>query len=218
MINLTDVYICHWKKLEDRKKDLINHLSEIGISNYEWVELYDKDDWNIEEIKKEYPNIFNEITKASGGTRPLKWSEISIALKHCHLIKKLYESNSEYFFILEDDVVFCYEFFDYYEKMLKQLPNDWDFVWVGTCCGLHVKSEENRYVYPMKQSRCAHAYLISKNCASKIINEIKYIDNGIDFYYNDLIDRFNLKSFWVEPALVIQDSQYQTTIQNNNFF
>jgi hypothetical protein len=64
-MNLDKVYICHWNKLVDRKKWMIEHLSDRGIFNYEWVEDYDKDNWNVDEIKSEYPFIF-EISRRAG--------------------------------------------------------------------------------------------------------------------------------------------------------
>ena len=78
MIDIENVYICHWKKLTERKSNLIAHLSEIGIKKYQWVENYDKDSWNIEKIQKEYPLIFDNNPLG----RKLKWSEISLTLKH----------------------------------------------------------------------------------------------------------------------------------------
>ena len=54
----------------------------------------------------------------------------------------------------------------------------------------------------------------SKSGAEKILEELKYCDNGADWYYNYLIDKFSLNNYWFEPALAIQSSEFKTTIQN----
>ena len=76
MLNIDKIYICHWSKLSNRKEKLIEHLSTLGISDYEWVEVYDKDNWDLIEIVKQYTKIF----EAEENGRLLKISEISSAI------------------------------------------------------------------------------------------------------------------------------------------
>ena len=67
----------------------------------------------------------------------------------------------------------------------------------------------------MNGSRCTHAYLISNQGAKKILSELKSCNTGSDYFYNYLIEKFNLNNYWFEPALAIQNTNYETTIQNN---
>ena len=204
------IFICHWDKLTDRKEELIKVLSEENIFDYEFVCDYDKDTWSEEEIKHDFPKIF-EVVEGYG--RKLKSSEISLSLKHVKIIREVAEKY-EYALVLEDDVILCDNFVEEFLESHNQLPDDWDIAWVGTCCGLHAPTSEGKRVYRVNGSRCTHAYAISNIGAKKVLSELKYCNTGADFFFNLLIEKFNLNNYWFEPALAIQSPEFKTTIQN----
>ena len=204
------IFICHWDKLTDRKEELIKVLSEENIFDYEFVCDYDKDTWSEEEIKHDFPKIF-EVVEGYG--RKLKSSEISLSLKHVKIIREVAEKY-EYALVLEDDVILCDNFVEEFLESHNQLPDDWDIAWVGTCCGLHAPTSEGKRVYRVNGSRCTHAYAISNIGAKKVLSELKYCNTGSDFFFNLLIEKFNLNNYWFEPALAIQSPEFTTTIQN----
>ena len=204
------IFICHWDKLTDRKEELIKVLSEENIFDYEFVCDYDKETWSEEEIKHNFPKIF-EVVEGYG--RKLKPSEISLSLKHVKIIREVAEKY-EYALVLEDDVILCDNFVEEFSQSYNQLPDDWDIAWVGTCCGLHAPISEDKRVYRVNGSRCTHAYVISNSGAKKVLSELKYCNTGSDFFFNLLIEKFNLNNYWFEPALAIQSPEFKTTIQN----
>ena len=204
------IFICHWDKLTDRKEELIEVLSEENIFDYEFVCDYDKDTWSEEEIKYDFPKIF-EVVEGYG--RKLKSSEISLSLKHIKIIREVAEKY-EYALVLEDDVILCDNFVEEFLESHNQLPDNWDIAWVGTCCGLHAPTSEDKRVYRVNGSRCTHAYAISNIGAKKVLSELKYCNTGADFFFNLLIEKFNLNNYWFEPALAIQSPEFTTTIQN----
>lgn len=204
------IFICHWDKLTDRKEELIKVLSEENIFDYEFVCDYDKDTWSEEEIKYDFPKIF-EVVEGYG--RKLKSSEISLSLKHIKIIREVAEKY-EYALVLEDDVILCDNFVEEFLESHNQLPDNWDIAWVGTCCGLHAPTSEDKRVYRVNGSRCTHAYAISNIGAKKVLSELKYCNTGADFFFNLLIEKFNLNNYWFEPALAIQSPEFTTTIQN----
>ena len=204
------IFICHWDKLTDRKEELIKVLSEENIFDYEFVCDYDKDTWSEEEIKYDFPKIFKVV---EGYGRKLKSSEISLSLKHVKIIREVAEKY-EYALVLEDDVILCDNFVEEFLESHNQLPDDWDIAWVGTCCGLHAPTSEGKRVYRVNGSRCTHAYAISNIGAKKVLSELKYCNTGADFFFNLLIEKFNLNNYWFEPALAIQSPEFKTTIQN----
>ena len=208
-MNLEKVYICHWIRLKERKNKLLQLLSHQNIKNFTFIEDYDKDNWNLVKLKELYPNVFERTPSG----RFLNCSEISLLLKHYHILKDLSASDNSYALVLEDDVIFCDDFLINLEKCFTQLPKDWDLVWVGTCCNLHSNYIPGKYVYRENSSRCTHAYLISKQCANKILNNITKITEAIDHSYNFFISSLGLNNYWIEPALAIQDPNYKTTIQ-----
>ena len=155
-MNLEKIYICHWKQLKERKDKLLQLLDYQGIENFTFIESYDKNDWNLTEIKSLYPYAFQRTPSG----RFLNEPEISLLLKHYSIISEMSISDNPYALVLEDDVIFCDDFLINLEKSCNQLPKDWDLVWAGTCCNLHSKYIPGKYVYKENSSRCTHAYLI----------------------------------------------------------
>jgi GR25 family glycosyltransferase involved in LPS biosynthesis len=210
-INVDKIYICHWNKLIDRKIHIIEQLKSQNIFEYSFVELYDKNALDKNKIEKEYPMVFGKINRDK---RYLKLSEISLLLKHCWIIKDAYEKQYDSIMILEDDVEFCNNFVNLFNTYKKQLPNDWDCCWVGSCCGLHCNIIPNKNIYRVLNSRCCHCYILSLNGIKKILQDIQNINEGIDWYFNDIIPKLGLNAFWFEPSLAEQSNKFQTTVQN----
>ena len=95
-------FICHWNKLAERKSHLLEVLREENIIDYEFMEDYSSDNWNTNEIEKNFPKIFGKNPEG----RKLKNSEISLVLKHIKIIKEVAEKY-DYALVLEDDVILC---------------------------------------------------------------------------------------------------------------
>lgn len=208
-MNLDKIYICHWKKLKERKNNILELLEEQNLKNFTFIENYDKDTWDIFELKKKFPYAFQKTPSG----RFLNEPEISLLLKHYYIMQELVSSDSSYALVLEDDAVFCDNFLINLKQYFNQLPKNWDLVWVGTCCNLHSKYVEGKNIYFEKSSRCTHAYLISKECASKILNNRHKITEAIDYCFNFFIQDLSLNNYWFEPPLAIQNPYYNTTIQ-----
>ncbi len=206
-----NIYICHYTKLVDRKNILINHLSSRDIYQYEWVENYNADDWDVGEIKKEYPNIFEITTNG----KKLPYSIISLLLKHLWILKDMVKKQYKSVLILEDDVVLCDNFKEKLEIYMNQLPSDWDLGWVGTCCNLHASMNGNTNVYRKNGSRCTHAFVVNLKCAETVLPDLNYPNNAADWYYNYLIEKYNLNNYWFEPPLAIQNKSFKTSLEYN---
>jgi len=203
-------FLCHYTKLSDRKEDVNNQLKNHSIEP-EWILDYDQESIDFETIGEIYSNILSE--KFLG--RRLRSSEISLILKHEECLRRIVENNYQNSVIFEDDIVLCENFIDKLDIYTSQLPKDYDLLWIGTCCNLqHSPIEHNKFVYQnMRGSRCTHAFLISLECARNILKEMKSIYFPSDFFYNKMIQDFTLKSFWAEPALVTQNTNYKSSVQ-----
>lgn len=203
-------FLCHYTKLSDRKEDVNNQLKNHSIEP-EWILDYDQESIDFETIGEIYSNILSE--KFLG--RRLRNSEISLILKHEECLRRIVENNYRNSVIFEDDIVLCNDFVNKLDVYTLQLPQDYDLLWIGTCCNLqHSPIEHKKFVYQnMRGSRCTHAFLISLECAKKILKEMKYVYFPSDFFYNKMIKDFTLKSFWAEPALVTQNKNYKSSVQ-----
>lgn len=216
-LNVNNVYVCHYKKLKERKKSILEQFQEERIYRYEFIEKFDKDEWKIEEIEKEYPKVFKEWKKGlQSYDSNAQNSERSLALKHAFILKDIFKNQYDSSLILEDDAIICDNFVNYCNLFMEQLPDDWDVVWVGSCLNLHEPSIEGKYVYKTSRgSRCTHAFLVSKLMVNKVIDVISDINLPSDHFYNYLIDKFNLNNYWFEPSLSTQSLEYKSEISGN---
>ena len=202
------VFIVHYKKLIDRKSHMLEQLKKNNITDYEFIEI-DRDELcnqNISMFQENYSN-----------------SQIAISLSHFHAYKQIcdkYENG----LIFEDDVVLSDNFTDILNKYMTQLPENYDMLFVGDGCNLHIESHRlipNQYIYEKclyptswggdGAGRCVDSYLVNKKCAIKLceyINNLSYkINLPIDWWLN-IAARDNIfKVYWAEPTIVTQGTQ-----------
>ena len=204
------IFVLHYSKLVNRKKHILEQFNKQGIINYEFIEKYDKD-----EITHYESNLFDtNYTK----------STMSLHLKHNYVYNIIAE-NYECALIFEDDVILCDNFMDKLNNYITQLPKDYDMLFIGDGCNLHIEnhkliSNQNIYeksLYPTSwggdgASRCTDSYMISKNCANKLceyINNLEYkIKLPIDWWINVAARDNIFKVYWAEPTIVTQSTQY----------
>lgn len=213
--NINEIFICHYTKLSDRKIILQEKLNTLGL-NVNWVECYDKEELNMDELYYTYINYNKPLNIEGHRDRFLKQSEISLMLKHNYIWEQMVEKNIENVLVLEDDVVFEDNFIEKFNKYTEELPSDYDLLWVGSCCNIHATITEGKYLYKENGSRCTHAYMISKKCASKILEYNKINNSPVDFMFNEAIIKYDLINYWLEPSLLNQNNNFKSSIQNLN--
>jgi len=216
ILNIDKIYICHWDKLKDRKEWMKKHLTDNQIYDYEWVECYDKNTWDVEDIKKQFPNIFSSLGNGPKNI-PLKLSEISLLLKHFYIIKDIIDKKYKNALVFEDDFLLVENFIEKFNSYMTQMPENWDLAWVGSCCQLNHPYDGFNNIYKHDGSRCTHAYAISNQGAYKMISELKNINDAADWFYNRIITKLNLQNYWWEPPLAYPNGLFETSIQNQKF-
>lgn len=201
-------YIVHYDKLTERKQ-FMNYQLHIHKLTYEYVSNYGKDKLTMLD-KKMFKNISD--------------SEISVCLHHIECFKKFANGDCEVALILEDDVILCNNFKKILEGYLSCLPSNWDMLFIGDGCGLHIpkdqlKQNQNIYIkdnYPsasggLGATRCLDSYLITKKCAQKIVEKLTLPNYTIlcpaDHWLNYVIRNNNFIVYWSEPTIVTQGSE-----------
>lgn len=206
-------FIIHYKKLVERKKNLLSYLQRNSFK-FEF----------IEEINR------NTLTKENRSNFTEKKDDIhkAIFLSHIDAFKKVKESHYGYNLILEDDSIPHEDFYKRYSKYLDQLPDNFDMFFISPGKNnFHLpwyKRIPFKKVYKKDNiethwgghgaSRCADAYFISKKCATTLhqefLNKSKRVDTSIDWWMNQMIDKYNLKIYWAEPTFV-DTNLYETS-------
>lgn len=202
------IFVIHYKKLINRKQFIISQFEKYNISDYEFIDI-DRDElykYNISMFQQNYDN-----------------SQIAILLSHFYAYKQI-NDKYDYGLILEDDAILSDNFTDILNKYITQLPKDYDMLFIGDGCNLHIEkhkliSNKNIYekcLYPTSwggdgASRCSDSYIISKKCANKLceyINNLNYkINLPSDWWLNVAIRDNNFKVYWAEPTIVTQGTQ-----------
>lgn len=203
------LFVLHYSKLVDRKRHILEQFNKQGIIDYEFIEKYDKD-----EITDYESNLFDTNYKKS---------TMSLHLKHNYVYKIIAE-NYESALILEDDVILCDNFIDKLNNYITQLPEDYDMLFIGNGCNLHIEKHKlipnkniyEKCLYPTRwggdgASRCCDSYIITKTCANKLCEYINNLEDKIkipiDWWLNVAARDNNFKVYWAEPTIVTQGTQ-----------
>jgi len=202
------IFIIHYKKLIERKQFILSQFEKHNITDYEFIEI-DRDELHNHDISMFQSNYDN--------------CQIAISLSHFYAYKQISE---KYYngLIFEDDVILSDNFTDILNKYITQLPEDYDMLFIGDGCNLHIENDKlipnkniyEKCLYPTGwggdgATRCTDSYIITKTCASKLC---EYIDNledkiklPIDWWLNVSARDNNFKVYWSEPTIVSQGTQ-----------
>jgi hypothetical protein len=167
-------------------------------------------------INKRYPEL---TTGSLNAVKKLPKSALEVQAMHFRALELGVSDNSDWIFIIEDDAVLNYE-----EKTIHEIINKitqeikYKKVWIDLNDGANLKrtkSEKkidgnNLFRVRPPTTRCAVAYLITRNLAKEILNLIEvygspewmYIDN----LYQVATRKLKAKSFWQDPPIFSQGS------------
>ena len=203
------IFVLHYSKLTERKNYILEQFKKYNITNFEFIEKYDKDEITDSEII-----IFDKTYKKS---------TMSLHLKH-NYVYNLIAENYDNALIFEDEVILSDNFLDKLNNYIYQLPEDWDMLFIGNGCNLHIeahiiKPDINIYKKCLHAtnwggygaSRCSDSYLVNKKCAIKLCEYIKNLKNKIDipidWWINVASRDNNLNVYWAEPTIVTQGTE-----------
>ena len=203
------IFVLHYSKLIERKQFILKQFETNNITDYEFIEKYNKED--LTDIDK---LLFNNV----------KEPMISLINKHFYVYKLIAEKY-ENGLIFEDDVILENNFKEKLNKYILELPKDYDMLFIGNGCNLHIEKDKlipDKYIYHKclyptywggdGASRCTDSYLISKKCAIKLCDYIsKLLPGSInlpsDWWLNVAARDNNFKVYWAEPNIVTQGTE-----------
>ena len=205
-------YVIHYTPLKERKYFQLGQLDKLSLKNNVFIEKYDKENLEIKDLNK-----FDK--------KKLRLGTISLFRKHIYAMELIQKSNFKYNLVLEDDAILDKDFVSKLTRGLKQLPDDYDMLFLGDGCNLHIpliKRRPFKYIYKKCRkatnwggnggTRCLDSILISQKCATKICNyyesmKINNINLPLDWWLNEVIRDLKLEIYWMEPTIVTQGSE-----------
>lgn len=191
-------YCIHHLDAIDRKIFIEKHYINKFNIDMVWIEDFHPSLEVIQDHKRIH-------TPHAANNKYLNTGELSCYLKHKKAISMISDSN-DYGFILEDDVEPpSFNFIEVVKDFYYQMEyNACDILFVGSFSIYDLKNINNKaYIYCNNNtlSRCAHAYIISNNCATKLINYLEEIKAPFDWQLNFAIEDLGLKSCWSYPHI-----------------
>ena len=205
-------YVIHYTPLKERKYFQLEQLDKLALKNNVFIEKYDKENLEVEDLIK-----FNK--------KILRLGTISLFRKHIYAMELIQKSNFKYNLVLEDDAILDKDFVSKLTRGLKQLPYDYDMLFLGDGCNLHIESSKikaDQLIYKKCReptnwggngaTRCLDSLIISQKCATKICNlyesiKINNINLPLDWWLNQVIRDLKLEIYWMEPTIVTQGTQ-----------
>jgi len=134
-------------------------------------------------------------------------SEWGCADSHIRVWRDVVEKGHEMALIFEDDISLVPNFNLKLQAVLAELPDDWDFVNLGTTDGLHINFRRFSDHLMFGQALNAHAYIISHKCAKKWSDfESKYLKTQFDVF----IMNYPSHNFHVEKPMAFQNGGAST--------
>lgn len=210
-------YVVHYRPLKTRRVRLSESLTRERIIG-EFVDHYDRASLPSEETR-----IFDQRRRGWIGRRPLSKALMAITLTHLECMRRIAADDTPAL-VLEDDAILAEGFADKLDQCIRQLPMDWDILFVGDGCGFHIPSsliEAGRLVYWKGReasdwggdgaTRCTDSYLLHPRCAREVLAFVERsagsIRKPVDWWLNDVIRQLGLEVYWAEPTFVTQGSQ-----------
>lgn len=210
--------------LQKRTK-LVERATDKLLNNFTKIETPTIIIKNDEDVKKFFTNEDIKIDPLGWEKRGWKYGELGIWASNYSAWSKFAKSGHEMLMLMEDDIILEKDFNNKLVGYISELPDDWDFFTVyipsygNTRAKTHKKvlnvGKEN--ITKVYQSWSCLCYIVSKNGAKKLLEQVKNPVNGpIDhwLFYNENLNGYALK-YGTENICDIYDMD--STVQSSNY-
>lgn len=160
------------------------------------------DQYNINVEKFEAVNGKEVAPEGINGLLP---GEIGVIRSNYNVIKDAKEKKYKNVLIFEDDVELCEDFNDKFTEFIKQVPNDWSFLYLG---GNHVGGYQHvtENVAKIRHSFAIHAFVVNENVYDHILELLPQEKEQVDVTYAKLQNIF--PSYVFRPHLAWQRKDF----------
>ena len=196
-----DIYIINLDKDRDRLQNLKNKNKNPDLNLIRHPAVLGK---NVKPSDKLYRKYLSPEFKHSGNF--IKSSVIGCSLSHHTLYDKLYHlqnNQSKFHIICEDDAEIVDNFPEKLRNILNQLPEDWDFVYLGISKAMGKKYSKNLLIPKQKKGYYGNygsfGYMISSKGLQKLHENSNQVKDAIDIFFKTIPD---FKKFISYPFLI----------------
>jgi GR25 family glycosyltransferase involved in LPS biosynthesis len=210
-------YIIHYPVLKDRKDYLQKLIDFDQLRNVIWISKWPREN-GMEKLKNLEPkyipspedwsskckNYYNNMPPY----REMKVGDISCFLNHFNAWEEIAKNGDG--LILEDDAIFCDDFENKLDAVVKSSPK-FDVLFIG---GLYphedvsktISVNGNFYLKSHPSTNTVCAYILKQNSAIKLVSAVKRYNLPVDFELNYWFDELNFEIYHHIPYLVKEGS------------
>lgn len=209
---LDNIWVINLDKSKDRLEKITFNLNSLDLKFNRFSAIYGKNLSN--EIINDKTNIYCRNLLCNYGI-------VGCGLSHLELWKKLVNSDSKYFMILEDDVKLNNNSIKIINK-LENIIDEYSIDWINLgcidigCFFIQTTFEIDEYkfgrpIFPLRTG----AYIITKSGANKLLQNITEITYHIDF--DIAIKNFYIKfNYYSSNIPIIEYTDDESTIATKN--
>jgi len=205
------VFLMHRKGFKERFDHVMELIMQCSFVEDLEIVMYENSEikFSTMEEKNVLPEDFPKVEINSGNR--------SLIHKQFRAFKKIADEGKPAM-VLEDDVIFSPSALDNFVNNFYSIPEDWEFCFFGTGCGLKIEGQGFVKNNNRLKSKCSDSMIIHPSAAQKIYEDMKstrvYLPIDWDLSYRFL--KLNTTVYWYEPGFITQGSQngtYQSEIQ-----
>lgn len=196
------IIVINLDRAKERKTKLIESLNRVGININDvlFLSAFDGESLN---------NNFERTIHGGSMGRTFAKGEICCTLSHITAIKMAKTLGYSNILILEDDVELSDNFLERIDDIEKQLPENWDQIYVGAIVSdLGDKISENIYKIKFDSMMGTHSYLLNRSAYDLVSNKLLEFNSSTDGEFNILHRNNMLNTFIYVPFLTYQYDGY----------
>lgn len=191
---LTHRIVClNWEGAPERWQQTQEECQRVGLAVERWPGA----------DKRRLP----DLPKISSG-------QLACTLGHLSIAEALLESGDPAWLVLEDDVVFCQNFATHWKETELEVPEDWDFLFLGSTwrtASIPVSPRLHR----LESAYSTHAYLMTAGGAHAWIRAwLRHPRRIADHYLNDLMKPGGAGIYGLVPYWAVQRREAVSGINN----
>lgn len=195
------IFILNLERSPDRKEKLQQQLDAAGVTDYHFFPAYDG---------RHITNLtFNaNIGVGYGAGRQFQKAELAIIMSHIAVIRHAMMMEYDQIIVLEDDVALCEDWDDRLTMLFKQLPRDWEYVYLsGHSDYIQFKQHSTPIVEEAPPMVGAFSYMVNKSAYSKIVKQCTSFMTTYDDMIMNLIQQKKMKGHIYFPFMTYHNAE-----------
>jgi GR25 family glycosyltransferase involved in LPS biosynthesis len=131
-------------------------------------------------------------------------------LSHWMLWNHLITAKVSEALIVEDDVKLCVNFRNEFAQSYSELPQNWEFTFVGCCCADGRQSQPlTQRIWEVRWPLCTHCYLATSSALEKLMEPMAELRTPTDIaLVENVFQKGIVKPYTMRPNLALQYDTY----------